>query len=196
MGQFAAARSDQTSQPDDFAGPNVQGDVVHTGCSDVRDAESVLRPWEWRSFGWENGAQGSSEHAFDKRGFRFLVARGRPDDFAVSQYGHRVTEVKHLRQEMGDEQDGATGFRQRTHHVVKPFRVLPGERSGWLIHDDQRGSTGQGAQYLDLLLIGRSQGSRDGVGTEVEPGLSGQDVELRTQGTPPDESHPSRLGTE
>ena len=160
--------ADESGEADDLSRADRERDVVeYTLTAQLVDLEHDGRggvPRLLEVLGLDSGA----EHAGDEAGFRFVGRGGRSHQPPVTKDGHGVGQLEGLVEEVADVHDRRPGPRQCTDHLVQRLRLDVRQRRGRLVHDDHSRVTGDGAQDLDLLLVGGAELADQCVALELE----------------------------
>ena len=122
--------------------------------------------------------------------------RRRPYDLAVTEDRHRVGQLEHLAQEVGDEHDRLCRRGERAHDLVQLGRLGRAERRRRLVHDDDPRVAREGPQDLGFLLLGRSQLAGARVAGKVEARRGRPAPRRPAEGSAPDEPEAPRLGAQ
>ena len=72
---------------------------------------------------------------------------------AVSQHGHAVGDLLHLRQPVRNVQNADAGALQIANHGEQPLGIARGEARSRLIHDEHTRAQAERAADLDQLLL-------------------------------------------
>ena len=166
--ELAPAAPDKAGKPHDLALADGQRYVAeHAGATQALDLEHHRRGRGGRLLELL-GLGGRAEHAGNEA-LLGLGARGRgPHEVAVAHHGHRVAELEHLVEEVAHVDDRLALVAQRPRHLVERLGLHAGQRRGRLVHDDDPGVAVDGAQDLDLLLVGGAQRPDGRVAVELE----------------------------
>jgi hypothetical protein len=178
---IAAARADETREPDDLAGPDIEADPTHP----ARDGE--IAHAQDRAFERvgpplleRERVELAAEHERDQPPLVELLDRSASDERPVPEDGETVAQREDLPQPVRDEHRGDAAALQRPDGGEERLDLVVRERARRLVEDEHAGVGRESAGDLDHLLQVRSQPA-DG---RVEVDRAAERVEQRARSAP------------
>src|SRR5262249_13729173 len=137
LGELAAAGTDQSGDPEDLAGVQVETDILEMRLQGER-AHRQHRPTLRRKLTWIDPRQLPTHHHANERLACEVGGPIRADVAAVAQYRDLVCDLEQLVQAVCDVENTSALRFQLTDDREETLGVTLGERGGGLVHDEQR----------------------------------------------------------
>jgi hypothetical protein len=164
--------------PDDLAGPNVEGDASHL-LDPAVVANVEVSHLEEDVAGVPGLLLDAQENlASDHRARERLLGRACPrhslDRLAAAQHRDAIRDLQHLVQLVADEDDRLPVRLQTPDDLEQLAGLLGGQHRGWLVEDEQVGFPVERLEDLHALLLADGDVADEGARVDGEPELLGQ----------------------
>ena len=156
--QFAASRTHQTRQADNFSGMQFQADIVRPWPS-RKAAQLQHRRADLRFELREEVIDSAAHHHADEIVFARVLDLAGADILAVAQNSHPIGQHEDLVEPVTDVDDGHAALAQQTHQRKETLHVRFGQRGCGFVHDKQTCILRKRLGDFHALAITNAQGA-------------------------------------
>ena len=191
-GELGATGADESAEAENLAGPDLKGNVVHSGraATDGPERERYRVPGGGLRGGIDLG-DFAADHETDETGFVDVADGVRADALTVAQDGDAVGERENFLEAVGNINDANAVFAEVADDGEEEELLLLSEGRGGLVHDHDAGTGTECAGDFHELLLGHGEGAnfgfRGNLGADageqlLGPGAAGGPIDPRAGG--------------